>query len=92
MRAGAYKSPPAAAYGCEKEEAGGLNLSAVPVQQNLPPGTVQASGPSWEGSILAMHTQERRLCRLPVRCVGRGSRTGTPPSSKGRGDRGGKRC
>ena len=39
MRAGVYKSPPAATYGCEKEEAGGLNLSAVPVQKNLPPGT-----------------------------------------------------
>jgi hypothetical protein len=91
MRAGAYKSPPAATYGYEKEEAGGLNLSAVPVQ-NLPPGTVQASGPSWEGSILAMHMQERRLCRLPVRYSGPRTAAGIPPSSKGRGDRGGKRC
>jgi hypothetical protein len=37
-------------------------------------------------------TQERCLCRLPGRTVMCRLRLGGPPSSEGRGDRGGKRC
>jgi hypothetical protein len=44
------------------------------------------------GSIARSRTQERCLCRLPGRTVRCCSRLGGPPSSEGRGDRGGKRC
>lgn len=43
-------------------------------------------------SIARSRTQERCLCRLPGRTIKCHLRLGGPPSSEGRGDRGGKRC
>ena len=56
-QAGLYKALPDAAYGGEKEDAGGLlTKSTMPAGSPLP-GTVQASRPSREGSIIAMRMQ-----------------------------------
>jgi hypothetical protein len=68
-----------------KRGRGGLRRSpAFPVDPGI--------GVHAVGSIARSRTQERCLCRLPGRTVRCCSRLGGPPSSEGRGDRGGKRC
>ena len=52
-----YNALPDAAYGGEKEEAGGLLSKLTMAAESLLPGTVQASRPSREGPIIAMRTQ-----------------------------------
>jgi hypothetical protein len=53
---GAYKALPDATYGGGME-AGGLMVKSPKPAGSLLPGTVQASRPSREGSIIAMRTQ-----------------------------------
>ncbi len=52
-----YKALSLAAYGGEKEEAGGLLSKSEKPAGSPFPGTVQASRPSREGPIIAMRMQ-----------------------------------
>jgi hypothetical protein len=82
-----YPSTPPKVVGGRKGRRGGGEARRFP---GLPVGP--DIGVLAVGSIARSRTQERCLCRLPGRTVRCHSRLGGPPSSEGRGDRGGKRC